>query len=214
MSRGTPNSDEEQEPSWIGLRVLELRLKKGMTKSQLAKKAGISRQTLDSFERFRAQGVSFAVLAKLAAALDEHPATLITDVRPEMAELAPATAAERGVVLAKLDLMQKQVTDFARLGEQLREEQNAVRNHLTALNKVREALESTNDIQDFFRWQNELKKVLQSKVTTRSAPTHLPVEDAPLSSVPRKRATPPRPPVEQAGDAASGKKPRVERPTR
>jgi transcriptional regulator with XRE-family HTH domain len=213
MSRGTPNSDEEQEPSWIGLRVLELRLKKGMTKSQLAKKAGISRQTLDSFERFRAQGVSFAVLAKLAAALGEHPATLITDVRPEMAELAPATAAERGVVLAKLELIQKQFTDVARLGKQLREERNAVRDHLTALNEVREALESIDDVPDFFRWQNKVKKVLQSKVTTRSTPTRLPVDEAQSSTAPRKRATPPQPPGDRAREVASGKRPRIEKPT-
>jgi transcriptional regulator with XRE-family HTH domain len=61
----------------IGFRVRELREARGWTQTELAKRAGIRRATVNRLENQRVTSIDLTVLEKLAKALDVDPAYLL-----------------------------------------------------------------------------------------------------------------------------------------
>lgn len=65
----------------ITLRVRELREELGWTQGELAERAGITRATVNRLENARPASIDFAVLEKLADALDVDAPALIVHER-------------------------------------------------------------------------------------------------------------------------------------
>ncbi len=65
----------------IVLRVKELRVARGWSQSELARRSGITQQTISRIEARQTEAVAFEVLERLADALDIHPGGLIQRVR-------------------------------------------------------------------------------------------------------------------------------------
>ena len=61
----------------VTVRVKELRIGRGWTQAELAKKAGITRAALSRIENGQTKGIDFDTLDNLANALEVHPAALI-----------------------------------------------------------------------------------------------------------------------------------------
>lgn len=65
----------------IVLRVRELREKRGWSQSELARRSGVTQQTISRIEARQTAAVAFDVLERLGDALDVHPGGLIQRVR-------------------------------------------------------------------------------------------------------------------------------------
>ena len=61
----------------IVLRVKELRLARGWSQSELARRSGVTQQTISRIEARETAAVAFDVLERLGDALDIHPKDLI-----------------------------------------------------------------------------------------------------------------------------------------
>jgi transcriptional regulator with XRE-family HTH domain len=80
----------------IGSRVFEERKKQGLSQSELAERAGISRNYVSLIERGEATNVSVAIVNKLATALSVPPATLLGQDQPSNT-LIPQSLREFGL---------------------------------------------------------------------------------------------------------------------
>ena len=61
----------------IGIRTKDLRDGRGWTQAHLCERAGITIATLSRIENGHTKGIDFDTLARLATALEVHPAALI-----------------------------------------------------------------------------------------------------------------------------------------
>jgi transcriptional regulator with XRE-family HTH domain len=66
----------------VVLRIRDARLKKGWTQTELAKRAGVRRATINQLESRRAQRVNLETLGKIAKALGVATLTLLRETRP------------------------------------------------------------------------------------------------------------------------------------
>ncbi len=65
----------------LSLRIREIRQVKGWTQTELARRAGIRRATVNRIENARVKAIDLDVLEKLAKALDVDPGYLIVKKR-------------------------------------------------------------------------------------------------------------------------------------
>ena len=65
----------------LSLRIKEIRQVKGWTQTELARRAGIRRATVNRIENARVKAIDLEVLEKLAKALDVDPGYLIVKKR-------------------------------------------------------------------------------------------------------------------------------------
>jgi transcriptional regulator with XRE-family HTH domain len=61
----------------VRLRLKEIRESRGLTQVELAKRSGVGRPSISNIENHKTSAVDFAVLEKLADALDVNAALLI-----------------------------------------------------------------------------------------------------------------------------------------
>lgn len=57
-------------------RVKEFREKEGLTQEELAKRAGVSRNTISSIETETNKNITYDIMTKIAKALNKKPATI------------------------------------------------------------------------------------------------------------------------------------------
>ncbi len=82
---------------WIGAEIARRRKQQKLSQLALAKKAGISRATLDALENGRAGELGFSKVAKILAALGlELRLQAVTSQRPTLEELLEEDRDERG----------------------------------------------------------------------------------------------------------------------
>jgi transcriptional regulator with XRE-family HTH domain len=82
----------------LGSQVAELRRKSQLSQTALARKAGISRATLDALENGRARDLGFSKLTKLLAALGlELKLQTATSQRPTLDELLEEDRHDQGM---------------------------------------------------------------------------------------------------------------------
>jgi transcriptional regulator with XRE-family HTH domain len=80
------NAPSSKSDRWFavvdGRRVRQLRHQHGMTPAELAGKAGIGLSTVTRLERYPQRRCRTRTLARIAAALGQHPAALISSQPP------------------------------------------------------------------------------------------------------------------------------------
>ena len=86
----------------LGQRIRDLRMSKGLTQAQLAKRAGVSQPTIHSYERNPKTAHRAAVLFKIAAALEVSPEFLEHGRGPVGLEELPHTTTQLVAIFGEL----------------------------------------------------------------------------------------------------------------